>query len=56
MPTFLRTAAELRAIADFQPFDEGDVAASDGKLQVSVLSKRPTEKQRQAIPRDGHRR
>lgn len=49
VPTYLRTAAELRAIADFQPFDEGVVAASDGKLQVSVLAQRPTDKQRAAI-------
>ena len=49
VPTFIRTAAELRAVAEFDPFDQALVAASDGKLQVSLLSKRPTEKQRVKI-------
>lgn len=49
VPTFLRSAAELRAIAAFEPFDLARVAASAGKLQVSLLSRRPTEKQRETI-------
>lgn len=49
VPTFLRTSGELRAIADFEPFDLGCVAASAGKLQVSLLSRRPTAEQREAI-------
>ena len=49
VPTFLRGAAELRAIAAFEPFDLGRVAASAGKLQVSLLSRRPTAEQREAI-------
>lgn len=49
VPTFLRGATELRAIADFEPFEAGRVAASTGKLQVSLLSQQPTEEQRDAI-------
>ncbi len=49
VPTFLRTAAELRSIAAFEPFDQGLVAGSDGKLQVSLLAKRPTAAQRRTI-------
>ncbi len=49
VPTFLRTAAELRSIAEFAPFEQDRVAASDGKLQVSLLSRRPTEAERRKI-------
>jgi uncharacterized protein (DUF1697 family) len=38
---FLRTAAELEAIADAEPFDPKLVEASDGKLQVSLLHELP---------------
>jgi uncharacterized protein (DUF1697 family) len=38
---FLRSAAELRAIAAYEPFDPGVVADSAGKLQVSLLQKEP---------------
>src|ERR1700752_2041131 len=38
---FLRTRAEIRAIADRQPFDPGLVEASKGKLQVALLSRKP---------------
>jgi uncharacterized protein (DUF1697 family) len=39
--TFLRTAAEMRALATFQPFPPELVAASDGKLQVALLLEKP---------------
>jgi uncharacterized protein (DUF1697 family) len=39
---FLRSAAEMRAIAGFGPFKPGLVAKSKGKLQVSMLPKKPT--------------
>ena len=42
VPTFVRDADEVRAIADFDPFDLDVVAASAGKLQVSLLSSQPT--------------
>jgi uncharacterized protein (DUF1697 family) len=38
---FLRSAAEIRAIAGHEPFDPALVERSDGKLQVMLLSARP---------------
>jgi uncharacterized protein (DUF1697 family) len=38
---FLRTASEIRAIADHQPFARTLVEASKGKLQVAILSTKP---------------
>jgi uncharacterized protein (DUF1697 family) len=35
--TFIRSAEQLRAIAEAQPFDAEAVAASRGKLQVAML-------------------
>jgi len=46
VPTFVRDEAELRAIADFDPFEAKQLAASKGKLQVSLLSSRPTPRAR----------
>ncbi len=39
--TFVRTKAEVRAIAAHEPFATAQVEASKGKLQVSMLSARP---------------
>jgi uncharacterized protein (DUF1697 family) len=39
---FLRTAQEVRAIADHQPFPAKLVETSKGKLQVSMLGARPS--------------
>jgi uncharacterized protein (DUF1697 family) len=39
---YLRTAPELGEIVAFQPFKPAQVEASKGKLQVSMLSKKPT--------------
>ena len=47
VPTLLRSAAELRAIADFDPFDLEVLAASGGKLQVSLLGGEPSETARE---------
>lgn len=41
VPVFLRSAAELAAIAAREPFDPKAVARSKGKLQVSFLKKKP---------------
>jgi uncharacterized protein (DUF1697 family) len=41
VPVFLRSAAELAAVAAREPFDAGAVAKSKGKLQVSFLKKKP---------------
>jgi uncharacterized protein (DUF1697 family) len=46
VPTFLRTAAEVRAIADHRPFAADLVEASNGKLQVSFLLKAPSTRVR----------
>ncbi len=42
VPVFLRSAAEVAAIAVFEPFDAKAVDASKGKLQVSLLLKKPS--------------
>lgn len=41
VPVFLRSAKEVRAIAAHEPFDEKELAASTGKLQVAFLLKKP---------------
>lgn len=42
VPVYLRSAAEVVAIAAREPFPAQDVAASKGKLQVTMLRKQPT--------------
>ncbi len=42
VPVFLRSGKELRAIAAHEAFDPGVVEASQGKLQVSLLKKKPS--------------
>jgi uncharacterized protein (DUF1697 family) len=49
VPVFLRTAAEVAAIATEQPFDAKLVEASKGKLQVSLLAQKPAAKARKAV-------
>jgi uncharacterized protein (DUF1697 family) len=44
VPAFVRTTAELRAIADHQPFAASLVEASAGKLQVAFFSTKPRAK------------
>lgn len=39
---FLRTASDVKAIAAHEPFPPEDVEASNGKLQVALLDKKPT--------------
>lgn len=41
VPVFLRMAAGVRSIAAAQPFPQEQVEASKGKLQVSMLRKKP---------------
>jgi uncharacterized protein (DUF1697 family) len=48
VPVFLRGAEELRAIAAFAPFDARAVAASNGKLQVALLTAKPAVRERRA--------
>lgn len=42
VPVFLRTAEELLAIAAAEPFDERQLVASKGKLQVALLKRQPS--------------
>jgi uncharacterized protein (DUF1697 family) len=49
VPIFLRTASEILALADHEPFPRKLVDASNGKLQVVLLSKKPTAKVRKEV-------
>jgi len=42
VPVFLRSGAEVAAIAAQEPFDAKRVATSRGKLQITLLSKKPS--------------
>jgi uncharacterized protein (DUF1697 family) len=42
VPVFLRSIEEVAAIAAREPFDSKAVAKSKGKLQVSLLAKKPS--------------
>lgn len=48
VPTFLRTEAQMRAIAAHEPFPSDVVAASKGKLQVLLLAAAPSAAGRKA--------
>src|SRR5689334_8753020 len=41
VPVFLRSAKEISAVTEQEPFDPKAVAKSKGKLQVSFLKKKP---------------
>lgn len=49
VPVYLRDLAEVAAIADRAPFDPAAVAASKGKLQVTMLAAKPAAKARRAV-------
>jgi uncharacterized protein (DUF1697 family) len=49
VPVFLRTAAQVRAVARHQPFDEGQLEVSAGKVQVSLLAKPPSATTRKKV-------
>lgn len=49
VPVFLRTAPEVQKIAAHQPFPKPLVDASKGKLQVAMLSARPTAGARKEV-------
>jgi uncharacterized protein (DUF1697 family) len=49
VPTFPRTASEVRSIALAQPFAAADVQASAGKLQVTMLSSAPAASARKQV-------
>jgi uncharacterized protein (DUF1697 family) len=45
----LRTASEVRAIAEHQPFPSEAVEASEGKLQVVMLQRKPVREQQKQV-------
>jgi uncharacterized protein (DUF1697 family) len=49
VPVYLRSVAEVAKIAAQEPFDAKDVAASKGKLQVSMLTRKPTAKAKKTV-------
>ena len=49
VPVFLRTDAEVRAIAAEEPFPRELVEASKGKLQVSMLREKPSAAAQEAV-------
>jgi uncharacterized protein (DUF1697 family) len=46
---FLRTGPELAEIVAYEPFEPAQVEGSKGKLQVSMLSKKPTAATRKKV-------
>ena len=49
VPTFVRSDAEVRAIAAHRPFAEERVQSSAGKLQVSLLASAPSAAARELV-------
>jgi uncharacterized protein (DUF1697 family) len=49
VPVFLRTAKEIHALADREPFPSKVVDASKGKLQVVLLGSKPPVKARKDV-------
>jgi uncharacterized protein (DUF1697 family) len=49
VPVFLRGCAEIAAIGEQEPFAAKRVEASKGKLQVTLLSKKPTAAARKKV-------
>jgi uncharacterized protein (DUF1697 family) len=47
--SFLRTAAQVRAIAALDPFPPKVVSASGGRLQVALLAKSPPKRVREEV-------
>ncbi|MDX6610450.1 MAG: hypothetical protein QOF85_2375 [Solirubrobacterales bacterium] len=41
VPVFLRSADELRAVAEYEPFDAAALASSKGKVQIAFLTAKP---------------
>jgi uncharacterized protein (DUF1697 family) len=48
VPVFLRSSAQVAAVAASAPFTTRQLAASDGKLQVAFLARSPAKADRQA--------
>jgi uncharacterized protein (DUF1697 family) len=48
VPVFARSVEQVRAIAAFMPFDAEALAASKGRLQIALLSRAPSARERNA--------
>lgn len=57
-PVFLRDAAQLRSVVDGQPFSDEQLAATEGRVQVTFLREEPSVAIRAAVdaevPGDDH--
>jgi uncharacterized protein (DUF1697 family) len=49
VPTFIRSAPQMRTIAASQPFTSKQLSTSTGKLQVALLSSSPSPGAREAV-------
>ena len=49
VPTLLRSGAEVAELAGMQPFSDGQLASSKGKIQVMLLAEDPSEPLRTEI-------
>jgi len=49
VPTFVRDASEVIAIANATPFSDRELATSAGKIQVAILAKPPPAPARKAV-------
>jgi uncharacterized protein (DUF1697 family) len=49
VPVFLRNSREIRKIVTLEPFAKSLIEASKGKLQVAMLSAKPTAKARKEV-------
>lgn len=49
VPTYVRSAAEVRALAAPRPFPAGTVESSEGKLQIALLAGPPATADRSAV-------
>jgi uncharacterized protein (DUF1697 family) len=49
VPTYIRSAQEIRAIVAHEPFAPALVRRSNGKLQVSLLARAPSCEQREQV-------
>jgi uncharacterized protein (DUF1697 family) len=49
VPTYVRTAAQMQAMATYEPFATELVAASKGKLQVAMLLEKPTSQAKKKV-------
>jgi uncharacterized protein (DUF1697 family) len=49
VPVFLRSSREIHKIAALQPFEQAHLEASKGKLQVMMLSAKPSAKARKQV-------